>query len=220
MSPGCCSYIHGALDDIRGTARGVLPLLRELAPNSIVVTGVSGLLIAPAVLALWSKSAIPSAPRLVIVRKPHGGSHSRHIMESLAPVSRWVFLDDLIESGKTVNRVRRCMARYDDSEQFLGAVLYTSLRFVPPEFIPCPYVNNSAPATEQGVPAAPTPDVPPADPEARKDWKSRYFAKNYGGVQADPEATEGFRHWPPYSGGVPAFDPPPGFLGFRAPRGA
>lgn len=102
-----CPYLSPVLTDLKRVVRRLLPFVRKVAPDSLVVTGVSGLLVGPAIVtARRSKRSL----NLVIVRKSWDGSHSRYKEEYVRPLGRWLFVDDLIESGATVRLVDQRLA--------------------------------------------------------------------------------------------------------------
>jgi adenine/guanine phosphoribosyltransferase-like PRPP-binding protein len=76
--------------------------IREHGIQAVAATGLSGLVIAGAI---GHAAGIP----VFAVRKHGDPSHSSEKASGVAPhgpVERWVFVDDLIESGATLRRVR------------------------------------------------------------------------------------------------------------------
>lgn len=93
--------------------------------DTIVVTGMSGLLVGPAVAARMGK-------RLVAVRKPHDDSHTR-CHPGLAKwsndpqdIGRWIFLDDMCATGRTRDRVMRELSHLNVAGTYAGNYLYAS----------------------------------------------------------------------------------------------
>ena len=96
--------------------------------DAIVCTGVSGMLIGPTLAYLMDK-------RLAVVRKPEDrsgkGNHATVDIESaLNKKDRWLFVDDLIASGKTVQRIEHAMRMVTGFKgKMAGLYLYNSDRF-------------------------------------------------------------------------------------------
>ncbi len=85
------------VDVVRRTANELRPHKKEW--DSIVVTGVSGLLVGPAVALRLHKP-------LVVVRKPGDHSHCTTLIENFQNIGkRYLFLDDFISTGTTKKRV-------------------------------------------------------------------------------------------------------------------
>jgi adenine/guanine phosphoribosyltransferase-like PRPP-binding protein len=95
----------------------------------IVGTGVSGVIV---LLPASIQSGIPCG----IIRKPldakmssyEGGSHSSHDIETLSrdkltPV-RYVIIDDLVDSGRTIQRIKDTMTKEYAHPDFAGVILY------------------------------------------------------------------------------------------------
>jgi orotate phosphoribosyltransferase len=118
-------YLAPLLDQVGGLERKAVEVSRALQGlefETIVVTGVSGLLVGPLV-SVWMDK------RLVVVRRTIScrNTHSSYWVEGPNP-GRWIFLDDLIATGKTLRRVRRRISTSAGvgfgSETFIGVVLY------------------------------------------------------------------------------------------------
>lgn len=78
--------------------------LLEVDFDTVVCTGLSGLLVAPGVAAGLGK-------KLLVVRKPDDSTtHSQFGAEGWLG-KRWLFLDDKISSGKTLQRVQEAVAK-------------------------------------------------------------------------------------------------------------
>lgn len=69
--------------------------------DSIIVTGISGLLVGPDVASILNK-------HLVVIRKSTEECYSPFIIEGVIP-HNYIILDDLICSGKTVNGILKTM---------------------------------------------------------------------------------------------------------------
>lgn len=117
----CASYLFDAFYDRRKNLNRAKRLMKKATFDSIVCTGVSGVLFASPLALLMGKN-------LVIVRKKKDGSHShRQIEANVTPdkVGAWVFVDDLIDSGKTERRVKSEMKEWAGSfGTYVGKYLY------------------------------------------------------------------------------------------------
>jgi adenine/guanine phosphoribosyltransferase-like PRPP-binding protein len=99
--------------------RTVRNLRKVLADNNVkfdgfIVTGVSGITMG----AIMSRSLKKD---LVIVRKDeeYATSHSYYKVENYCSGKRYIFLDDLIASGRTLKRVKRSIADFHETENSL-----------------------------------------------------------------------------------------------------
>lgn len=100
--PLCASHLCPLFDPEeyrRVTDMAVERLARHSGDfDSIVVTGLSGTMVGPAIAARLNKG-------ITVVRKSENESpHSDRLVEG-TPVQRWLFLDDLICGGGTLRRV-------------------------------------------------------------------------------------------------------------------
>jgi adenine/guanine phosphoribosyltransferase-like PRPP-binding protein len=91
--------------------------------DAIVCTGVSGLLVAPAVAEALGKY-------LIVVRKEGEQCHSYNMVEAPDDMQcacvgvKWVFLDDLIDGGDTFHHVFAQMDRYSPFSECAGLYMY------------------------------------------------------------------------------------------------
>lgn len=113
-------YLTEILKDPRAIAERAAEALRGVDFDVIVVSGTSGLLIGPSL-------AVAMGKRLAIVRKPNDASHSMHLVEGWYG-GRWLFVDDLIDSGTTCARVAEayveaCRSK-SAAQTCVGAYLY------------------------------------------------------------------------------------------------
>lgn len=95
-------------------------LLRPIDPHFdvIVVCGLSGLLVGPTV-------ALELEKYLVAVRKSDDECHSSYEIEGLSGCYRYVILDDLMSTGKTVHHMVKAMGEHTGHKaECLGVVLY------------------------------------------------------------------------------------------------
>lgn len=92
--------------------------VHEVDFDTVVATGTSGLLVAPALAAEFGK-------KLTVVRKPTDKAHSQRVLEGWHPGARLLFLDDLVESGGTFARVDGALRQNLTHEWgWAGAFLY------------------------------------------------------------------------------------------------
>lgn len=111
-------------------------VLRDLAEkyltnvdyDTLVGTGLSGT-IAVTDLARWL------GKNYLVVRKPNDGSHSRHPVEGKLG-KRWIFVDDLVQTGQTLARVYDVIETLRKnrgfSSEFVGSFLYADGCFYKP----------------------------------------------------------------------------------------
>ena len=93
--------------------------------DAIVCTGVSGMLLAPTLAWVLDK-------RLAVIRK--GDDKQNHatteVESSLDYNDRWIFVDDMIASGATIQRVERRMLRLEGFEgEMVGYYMYNGGEF-------------------------------------------------------------------------------------------
>lgn len=95
--------------------------------DTIVCTGLSGMLVAPI---LWRGLDVPY---FAVVRKPEDqDNHSDRTVEGLIG-RRWLFVDDLVASGRTRKRVRDAVERAaGDQTEFVGTYEYHYSKFWDP----------------------------------------------------------------------------------------
>jgi hypoxanthine phosphoribosyltransferase len=118
------SYLQGAFSAQYRTAVGKFfrQMVREVAFDTIVVTGTSGTLFGPLLAHIGRK-------RLVLVRKVGDGSHSSRVIEGqVNNGDKLVFVDDFVSSGETARRVNSEMLhRWNDGEwKWAGAFFWNS----------------------------------------------------------------------------------------------
>jgi adenine/guanine phosphoribosyltransferase-like PRPP-binding protein len=111
-------------EDLMFTLEKVLP--EDLEYDTVVGTGLSGALAVQEVARRLGK-------RYLVVRKPNDGTHSwLPVFGHLG--RRWLFVDDLVGSGKTFTRVydgvNNISASYNNWEtEFVGTALYNDCSF-------------------------------------------------------------------------------------------
>ncbi len=111
-------YLSEPLYDLARVVNGARRTLDRVNFDAIVCTGVSGMLVAPALSMAMGK-------KITVVRKPD--DHQNHAMtrieSGMEHDDRWIFVDDLCASGQTRERVRNAMvdSGYGDP---VGTYLY------------------------------------------------------------------------------------------------
>ncbi len=92
-------YLNSAMFVERrdATFQRAVQCLSRFEFDTIVVTGVSGLIIGPVLAHLTGK-------KLLVVRKPNESTHSYNYIEGEMG-HQWIFVDDFISSGGTLDRV-------------------------------------------------------------------------------------------------------------------
>lgn len=117
MHTSYMSYAHKSWRKVLAQAR------LHLDPqnyDTLVGTGLSGAILIPRLAGSLRKNWL-------MVRKPGDGSHSFSLAEGTLG-SRWVFVDDLIDSGTTFDRVTDAVKDICESRKhkttFVGAYLY------------------------------------------------------------------------------------------------
>jgi adenine/guanine phosphoribosyltransferase-like PRPP-binding protein len=88
--------------------------------NTVVCSGISGLLIAPAVAQQLGK-------QLCVIRKQNEVCHSFNVVETIsegASFISYVFLDDLIDGGYTFHYVYDQMERFSPFSKLIGLYMY------------------------------------------------------------------------------------------------
>lgn len=123
----CVTYLFPAFYNRRENLKKAIATLKTDCAtfDTIVCTGVSGVLFASPLALLMKKN-------LVIIRKNRDGSHSGRKVEANCAegeVGKWIFVDDLVDSGATRKRVKREMKLWADTATYLGDYLYESAYF-------------------------------------------------------------------------------------------
>ena len=97
----------------------------------MVGTGASGSSIVPILAYIFKK-------RFAIVRKPSDSSHEgRVVAGNIEDKDRWIFIDDFIESGRTLQRVKSSINNeitkrpYGVKPRYVGAFLYNDFDLSP-----------------------------------------------------------------------------------------
>jgi len=90
--------------------------LRDYDYDSIVCCGTSGLIVAPQVCEILNKE-------IVVIRKPHEKRYSPFIIEGVLGTG-FIFLDDLVCSGNTLNYVLKIIKEEHPYAKCIGAYCY------------------------------------------------------------------------------------------------
>lgn len=93
--------------------------LRGIKFDTIVATGVSGMIVAPVLAYSLRKN-------LLVVRKQNDGSHSGSLLEGFYG-KRLLLVDDFMDSGKTVDRVFKQLFFGLSDVKLVGAYMYRAL---------------------------------------------------------------------------------------------
>lgn len=112
------SYLSLAHSKRQSQIRRAVRAIREqnLDFDSIVCTGISGIIAAPTIAERLKK-------RLVIVRKDET-SHGEQV-ESIGQINKYLIIDDFIETGETLNRIMEILEDYPYlNGKPVGAYLY------------------------------------------------------------------------------------------------
>lgn len=117
------SYLHKAFFTTKALRDEAKVHLRGIKFDTMVGTGVSGAIVVP-------RLAEAFGCEWMIVRKEKDGSHSNHKHEGRLG-QRWIFVDDLIDSGATHRRVRASIEALCEKKghvsEYVGAYLYDGM---------------------------------------------------------------------------------------------
>ena len=124
-----CGYFDAALNEPEKVAerlRALLTAYSDVQPDTLVGTGLSGALILPTLARVLDV-------KFLVVRKPNDGSHSWTNAEGDLG-QRWLFVDDLIDSGSTLRRVQEGVRKAASNNggwqtDYVGAYLYRRNEF-------------------------------------------------------------------------------------------
>lgn len=93
----------------------------------LVGTGLSGALALSAL-----RARIPGLP-IALIRKASDSEHAMYQVESTIELQsepvRWLFVDDLVSSGSTLDRVKRVMRAQFPGSKYVGRFLYNPSTF-------------------------------------------------------------------------------------------
>lgn len=105
-------------------------VLRDLDFDTVVVRGVSGLLIGPIIAYVMDK-------KLLVVRKPPEAGHSAYVVEG-SWGKRAIIVDDFICSGETIRSIGSELSKVPDQPEIIGVYIYHPKEgaFRGPETIP------------------------------------------------------------------------------------
>lgn len=116
-------YMSHAFGDAQGIIEDARDALKGISYDSLVGTGLSGALVVPLLGRALDK-------HWMIVRKDEDGSHSHRKGEGSLG-ARWVFVDDLIDSGRTAKRIQREVSKICEQAKHetshVGSYLYNPM---------------------------------------------------------------------------------------------
>lgn len=138
-SPIGSQFRTGYMDDALFNLQGVIEEARAALVNvdfdTLVGTGFSGGVVVPAL-------AMAMGKKFLLVRKDNDDSHhSGRLLGELG--SRWIFVDDLISSGRTRERTLEKISDYardgDLTTECVGTYLYVKRPYMNSGYTPYPY---------------------------------------------------------------------------------
>jgi orotate phosphoribosyltransferase len=116
-------YLSNAFDFVKLVEQGRLMLI-DKDFDTFVGTGLSGTIGASVLAAALNK-------HLLIVRKPDDtGNHSGNKVEGRIG-QKWVFVDDMISSGATLQRVQEVVSGLEGAPQYVASYTYGAYRGEP-----------------------------------------------------------------------------------------
>lgn len=113
------SYLRKVFNDRAALIDQTVSNLSKVDFDTLVGTGLSGALVIPEIAARMNK-------HWAIVRKENDSEHAQHAIEG-AVGQRWLFIDDFIDSGRTLNFVKDKMLELDT--EFVGFYEYVWATF-------------------------------------------------------------------------------------------
>lgn len=130
----CASYLVNAMFDHEKNLAEAVENLKGTEFDTIVVTGVSGLVFGVPLAQKMNK-------HIAIVRKEQDGTHSHKSIEATVKrdeLGRWLFVDDLIDTGKTEKRVKAKIKEHTDGVAvYIGSYLFENHNLrIEPKFRP------------------------------------------------------------------------------------
>lgn len=111
------SHLHWAFRNQQRYVNIAVARLRHVDFDTIVYTGHSDALVAPAVAYLLRKY-------IIVIRKAGDDTHSHLEVEGNFEGSRYVIVDDFISHGETVRRIKRLMDDCSSRHQLVGLCMY------------------------------------------------------------------------------------------------
>lgn len=110
--PSYSARAFSELDEVIENARAKLA---DVDYDTLVGTGLSGTVVVPILGRELGR-------HWAVVRKEESVHSSRPVLGTLG--QRWVFVDDTIDTGATLQRVKRKIAQECTSTEYVGAYLY------------------------------------------------------------------------------------------------
>jgi len=125
--PECASHLSKAFGNRQAHQDFAAEQLKTVEFDTIVVTGISGMVFGSVLSFLMKK-------HLVVVRKGGDRCHSfRKVETSLRDRTdsfSWVFVDDLVDSGRTFRRVRKMVKKELPNGVYVGRYMFDTHNFV------------------------------------------------------------------------------------------
>lgn len=128
---GNSSYLEGAFETPEFMISKATKVLDGIEFDTMIGTGLSGTLVVPLIARAMGKA-------FAIVRKPNDSSHRERAVEGYVG-ERWIFVDDFVSSGDTLNRVKEEIKNLQNGQPFgwdkfnteyIGTYQYARYNFV------------------------------------------------------------------------------------------
>ena len=114
---------------------GILDALEDEEFDSVAVSGTSG-------LGIGSIIAYLKDVGLSVIRKSTANCHSGNKVETTEVVKRYIIVDDLVDSGKTLRRIVKGMRREHPDAICVGVYLYYNGRYFNESHPSIKYLNE------------------------------------------------------------------------------
>lgn len=130
---GNSSYLHAAFEKPEIMVAKATKVLEGVDFDTMIGTGLSGALVVPLIARAMNKA-------FAIVRKENDSSHRERAIEGTIG-DRWIFVDDFVSSGATLNRVKEHVKNAQGGQpygwdafatEFAGTYQYARDSFVSP----------------------------------------------------------------------------------------
>lgn len=96
---GNSSYLFAAFVETDVMVAEATRVLKNVDYDTMIGTGLSGGLVVPTLARIFGK-------RFALIRKPGDSNHRERAIEGEVG-DRWIFVDDFVSSGSTLNRVKQ-----------------------------------------------------------------------------------------------------------------
>lgn len=104
-------------DEFRCTIARARTLLHDIDFDSIAFCGISGALFGPTLAHAMGKE-------IILVRKKDDTSHSNYTVEGFRDSQRYIFVDDIIDYGRTFRHTVNGVKRFAPNAKLIGVYLY------------------------------------------------------------------------------------------------